>query len=200
MDEDDWARSLNACKSGLDFETILETCRENLHHQREHTVDSEDQLPEKDDRDVVGHQDRIFSAGDHRIWHQRVENWVKPSLNEDEDEETSKGMNEVAAKLRVDLVEALFGHGILRDYDLPILSPIDGEDRSNILHSDAPQSDHSSVPRDQYQYGPLEDCLGESIGVLQQSSSEFDDFDISDLLNVESFQHTNHYEDRMSRL
>ncbi|KAJ8116183.1 hypothetical protein OPT61_g2338 [Boeremia exigua] len=61
---------------------------------------------------------RIAASGDTRIWHRRVEDWVR-SLHPPE--ATSKEQTPILRR-QTDLVEALMSHGILRDNDMRVLS------------------------------------------------------------------------------
>ncbi|KAH6632892.1 hypothetical protein C7974DRAFT_391741 [Boeremia exigua] len=62
---------------------------------------------------------RIAASGDTRIWHRKVEDWVR-SLHPPE--ATSRALQTPMLRRRTDLVEALMSHGILRDNDMRVLS------------------------------------------------------------------------------
>lgn len=70
----------------------------------------------------------ITASGDTRIWHRKVEDWVR-SLHPPE--AISKEQQTPILRRRTDLVEALMSHGILRDNDMRVLSE-DGHSPSMI--------------------------------------------------------------------
>ncbi|KAJ4985456.1 hypothetical protein SVAN01_09021 [Stagonosporopsis vannaccii] len=103
---------------------------------------------------------RIAASGDTRIWHRKVEDWVR-SLHPPE--ATSRGQQTPILRRRTDLVEALMSHGILRDNDMRVLSedghslsmpPSNSKPPTSPIYVDSigessPQStsDHSTIGR-----------------------------------------------------
>lgn len=127
MEADDWARSLDRRQDAYGFETTLTTHGQVLGRARvEHGPGKPDTITKEENVSPLGHCD-IFSAGDDRIWHRKVEDCVHQQHLRDESQVSEcirddKEKAQSALRHRIDLIEALMGHGILQEHDLRILS------------------------------------------------------------------------------
>jgi hypothetical protein len=125
MNLETWKASLDAAEKATQFESALETFGDNLISAEGSSTGYATELQHT-------HEYRpkwsLVNPLDSQVWQQRVEEWVHQALPEatasdEEDERDPFGGIKAALQPRIDLMKALFGHGILTENDLRLLPP-----------------------------------------------------------------------------
>jgi hypothetical protein len=126
VEADEWDRSLNSIQDAYGFESALNTYLQGFQMGMPSPLTGE-ALSENQRVEAARDGTHIFAPGDGRIWHRKVEDWVShhlpcesPQFSPIEQEGTE--LPQSTTKNHANLVEALMGHGILREHDLRVLS------------------------------------------------------------------------------
>lgn len=134
MTAGDWMRCLDAhYVSATYFDNAVEFYRQNLELQPMENIRwSEEQIVSQQ---CHPRRSCLFSTGGHRIWHRKAKRWTRKlsgfTYESSGSESASLRSNSITHR-QTELVEAVIGHGLLRDVDLSLLvtdySPgVDGE-------------------------------------------------------------------------
>ncbi|KAH7371125.1 hypothetical protein BKA66DRAFT_444301 [Pyrenochaeta sp. MPI-SDFR-AT-0127] len=120
MTDSDWAKCLNTRYAPTTvFDDALDACRQQLDLA---PIKCSIQSCEETKLDAqISHLGSFFSPGDHRVWHTKARIWTQQLMDDVSESYGRESSICSSASSQTELVEALIGHGLLRDDDLTLL-------------------------------------------------------------------------------